>query len=300
MTNRLELNWKLDGFVDEQRYYCSETPIDPLNLPAPKDVLAGDVRSYVDAAIDVGKTYYVAVGSVKNGVEKLSDIASVTTINDVNWSNVATLLHFNDNLYDEKNEVLWTSASPVFVSGKWGKAASFNANNSNVIKSTNFASINLGSSDFRIQLQLKLNRKSGASEWMGVFGKQDADATRSYALLVNNSSSKLVFIFKSAETGVVHVLNSSVELPLNAFVYVEISRVGNNIYMILEDDIVGTLTLPTGTSAYSNTYGLVLGRIYYNASSFPLDGSIDEFRITKGEGVDINNLTIPTAEFKNY
>lgn len=73
MTNRLELNWKLDGFVDEQRYYCSETPIDPLNLPAPKDVLAGDVRTYTDVDIDVGKTYYICIGAVKNGVEKLSD-----------------------------------------------------------------------------------------------------------------------------------------------------------------------------------------------------------------------------------
>ena len=72
MTNRLELTWKLDGFVDEQRYYCSETPIDPLNLPVPKAVLAGDVRSYIDADVEVGKTYYVRVGSVKNNVEKLS------------------------------------------------------------------------------------------------------------------------------------------------------------------------------------------------------------------------------------
>ena len=54
-------NWDLDGFVDEQRYYCSETPIDPENLPLPKAVLAGDVRTYVDTAIEVGKTYYVAV-----------------------------------------------------------------------------------------------------------------------------------------------------------------------------------------------------------------------------------------------
>lgn len=74
MTNRLELNWKLDGFVDEQRYYCSETPIDIENLPEPKAVLAGDVRTYIDTDITVSKTYYVAVGSVKNLVEKLSDI----------------------------------------------------------------------------------------------------------------------------------------------------------------------------------------------------------------------------------
>ena len=79
MTNRLELNWKLDGFVDEQRYYCSETPIDPSNLPAPKAVLAGDIRSYIDVMIDINKTYYILLSSVKSGVEKLSDIKIVNT-----------------------------------------------------------------------------------------------------------------------------------------------------------------------------------------------------------------------------
>ena len=74
MTNRLELDWKLDGFVDEQRYYCSETPIDPQNLPLPKAVLGGDVRNYADLAIEKGRKYYLVVSSVKNGVEKLSEI----------------------------------------------------------------------------------------------------------------------------------------------------------------------------------------------------------------------------------
>lgn len=79
MTKRIELSWKLDGFVDGQRYYCSETPIDLLNLPAAKVVLTGDVRTYIDTAVEAGKTYYVAVGSVKNGVEKLSAVVSIST-----------------------------------------------------------------------------------------------------------------------------------------------------------------------------------------------------------------------------
>ena len=77
MTNRLELNWKVGGFVDEQRYYCSETPIDPLNLPAPKAVLAGDVRTYEDLDINLDRTYYIRIGSVRNGIEKISDETSV-------------------------------------------------------------------------------------------------------------------------------------------------------------------------------------------------------------------------------
>lgn len=86
MTNRLENNWKLDGFVDEQRYYCSETPIDPLNLPIPKAVLAGEVRGYVDTEVEPGKTYYICVGSVKNNTEKLSTIMTVITDNHENYT----------------------------------------------------------------------------------------------------------------------------------------------------------------------------------------------------------------------
>lgn len=74
MTNRLELNWKVDGFIDEQRYYCSETPIDPENLPTPTAVLPGDVFTYTDNSnLDMGKKYHVRVSSVKNSVEKISN-----------------------------------------------------------------------------------------------------------------------------------------------------------------------------------------------------------------------------------
>ncbi|WP_180033340.1 hypothetical protein [Acinetobacter sp. YH12233] len=79
MTNRLELNWKLDGFVDEQRYYCSETPIDVNNLPTPKEILAGDTLAHIDTNIEENKTYFIAIGSYMKGVEKVSNIAMITT-----------------------------------------------------------------------------------------------------------------------------------------------------------------------------------------------------------------------------
>ena len=77
MTNRLELNWKLDGFVDEQRYYRSETPIDINSLPPPTMIFAGEARTYIDNDIEAGQTYYVRIGSVRNGVEKMSDEVAV-------------------------------------------------------------------------------------------------------------------------------------------------------------------------------------------------------------------------------
>jgi hypothetical protein len=73
MTNRLELNWKLDGFVDEQRYYCSDTPIDVNNLPAPKAIFAGGVRAYTDTDIVANQQYFIRVSAVKNGTEKVGE-----------------------------------------------------------------------------------------------------------------------------------------------------------------------------------------------------------------------------------
>lgn len=92
MTSRLELNWKLDSFVDEQRYYCSETPIDVESLPSPKAILLADARTYTDTDIDAGKTYYVRIGSVKNGVEKFSN---EIVIFSRKLSDVATALFSN-------------------------------------------------------------------------------------------------------------------------------------------------------------------------------------------------------------
>ena len=77
MTNRLELNWKLDGLVDEQRYYRSESPIDKNNLPAPRLVFDNQARSYTDTDIEIGKKYYIALSSVRNSIEKLSEQVSV-------------------------------------------------------------------------------------------------------------------------------------------------------------------------------------------------------------------------------
>ena len=108
MTNRIELNWTLDYKVDEQRYYCSETPIDQANPPPPKAILAGDVRTYTDSLIDVGKTYYIIVSAVKNGIEKIS---SSIHINSTTYKDF--ILQHNPIAYYPLNEETGTVAIDV-------------------------------------------------------------------------------------------------------------------------------------------------------------------------------------------
>ena len=107
MTNRLELNWKLDGFVGEHRYYCSETPIDIENLPEPKAIFAGDVRTYIDSDCVAGKKYYLRVGAVKNGVEKISDEKSMLFGKE--W----TPLNIDPKFYGNSDNVLKDSLSRI-------------------------------------------------------------------------------------------------------------------------------------------------------------------------------------------
>lgn len=73
MTSRLEIKWKLDGFVDEQRYYRSETPIDINNLPEPNAIIDSESREYIDTDIELDKNYFLSISSVKNNNEKISE-----------------------------------------------------------------------------------------------------------------------------------------------------------------------------------------------------------------------------------
>lgn len=155
MTNRLENNWKLDGFVDEQRYYCSETPFTAETRPAPKTVLANDVRTYVDTAVDVDKTYYVAVGSVKNGVEKLSNILKRDTIDYLLYMPFS----IDKNDHGKFNLVATTIGSAVIQSDcLYVPAGSYLRFNT-----AGLTELNLGTSDFEFGVEVALMAAGGGT-----------------------------------------------------------------------------------------------------------------------------------------
>ena len=67
--------------VDYFNYYRSETIFTDANKPAPTDTIQWDATEYIDQTTESGKQYYVAIGAVKNGVEKLSDV--IYAANDI-------------------------------------------------------------------------------------------------------------------------------------------------------------------------------------------------------------------------
>ncbi|NWK74957.1 hypothetical protein HYG93_11900 [Acinetobacter sp. SwsAc6] len=185
MINRLELNWKLDGFVDEQRYYCSEIAIDPLNPPLPKAILASDVRTYTDTAIDTGKTYYVAVGSVKNGVEKISDEITVSTgdayFNDVDLLIVADteansyIDHSNNARTITKRGSMWLEMHDGKKCIKFNGSSYVSGNTTNGSLISAISALSTGDYTIEIIAAYPAAQTGGARLWE--IGTEDANRT---------------------------------------------------------------------------------------------------------------------------
>lgn len=73
MTERLKYSWKLDGFIEGQRCYLSETTIDVNNPPSPVAILTNSDRTHIEEGLTLGKYYYTRISAYKNGVEKFGD-----------------------------------------------------------------------------------------------------------------------------------------------------------------------------------------------------------------------------------
>ena len=155
-TNRLELNWSLDGLVDEQRYYCSEIPIDPDNLPEPKAILDAMVRSYMDTDVLENQTYYIRIGSIKNGNEKLSDESQVNTL-AINYTAKYPLI------IDAK-DVITNEQFTLFNSSISNDGVYFNGESSSYATKSDTPATTLGNADFTIEFLFKSDRAYGSNE----------------------------------------------------------------------------------------------------------------------------------------
>jgi hypothetical protein len=237
MTNRLELNWKFDGFVDEQRYYCSETYIDPENLPVPKAVFANDVRTYVDTAIEDGKTYYVAVGSVKNSTEKLSAISKVYAIKNIDFF---INLDATTNLADKSGRT-WTTEGGASVTGGYLTLT----NNGSLIKTPMTSNLSLASGDFTVRFIARSTKTTNQ------FILATTSKGNGWQIIFTNNSLQ----FTSYKNGWVTATDIVTAIPSGILVEHEYSveRKGSSIYIYIDGILANSASITnwdTSTSGY--------------------------------------------------
>lgn len=279
MTNRLELNWKVDGFVDEQRYYCSETPIDSENLPTPKAVLVGDIRTYVDTDIEFGKTYYARVGSVRNGVEKISEELRVLAGSDVYIEFVDLIVRQLDSAndvsrdfkdYSKNNLSIAKIGSPVVINPLHGFSYIIMQRYGKF--STEIPA--LGISDFTLELDFA-NLSGGVENGRII---SISNSGNSGSLLINKSTGENASVNVMINNGSwLSIINSSKAIDGN-FKRIIFQRKDGIFYLFFDGDLVGQ------SSSYVN-FSITNTTFFYNGWPTTSDyghGVFGECRLTNG------------------
>jgi len=247
MTNRLEISWKLDGFVDEQRYYCSETPIDIENLPVPKAVLASDMRTYVDTTVDEDKTYYVCVSSVRNNTEKVSAIKKVST----------QLYLLNMPFSSDKNDhgkfnLAATTVGSVVVENGYLYVP---ANSYLTFNTSGIAELNLQTNDFEFGFEIALMPNGGGS-YPCLFGVGSSWSSGAISMQFDPQSRFMCAIMNPGE---IDALASTTQTrDGTTFVKYVVKRV-NDIWTTYKDGVAGPPLTSSFTADFSRGGVLTVG-----------------------------------------
>ncbi|MDH1706238.1 LamG-like jellyroll fold domain-containing protein [Acinetobacter johnsonii] len=301
-ANRLELNWSLDGFVDEQRYYCSETPIDPLNLPMPKAVFAGDVRTYTDTNIVAGLAYYACVGSVKNGVEKISD--EVRVVCDDIYQKTSCLLIADSPIIADlskhnraltvRGNVQYVDASintPLFSSGSYYFDGSGDAIDINIDA--------LGVSDFTIELMARFLTPNSGKSWHRYFDYGRAPNIHEFSISNNSSDNPQYPIMYglSASNAWSLLISKNKSFSFASYAHICLMRKSGVLYIFV-NGVLSNSTNAVISKVYTGTIiriGADLGSATATASESKM--YLDSFRVVTDALYNTAGFTPPASKF---
>lgn len=313
MTNRLEINWTVDGDPDEHRYYCSETAMDVNSLPPPKAVLSGSARSYTDTAVVQNKTYYVIIGSVKNGVQKLSVQKQSEPTEDLYWSSVTSLLHFNGannstTFTDQKANTWAKTGFPVISTEKskfGGSSGKFSKNN--YISTSNMSGFLFGATeDFTLEAWLYVPNGTSIFQQkvpiltVGLQNTLTDGGGYNFSML--DKANATIQLQRGATNGTVQNAEISIgsALPRDVWMHIELGRSSGTVYGFFNGNLAGTSTAFNNIPLNSpnvNKVSIASGdSTTSNTNLWYLAGFIDDLRVTKGVCRHTASFTPPAMQ----
>lgn len=173
----VNLAWAADGPIDSYNIYRSLSPMNVASLPAPL-VTGVSTKSYSDSSIALGNLYYYRVGSVRNGVEKVS--AEIEALSFAEYAN--TYLRLKSDVTDRgTNPKTFTNNGVIFQNGLGVFAGS-----QYIAASAKSPDFNFGTGDFTIEFAMLLVSGGGgnAIDLRNLYGNTGTQVTSDYANLV--------------------------------------------------------------------------------------------------------------------
>jgi hypothetical protein len=210
-------------------------------------------------------------------------VRSVAAASDPNYANVVSLLHMDgangSTTFTDQKGIVYTpnnGASLSTANAKFGTAAA-DFSTGNAYASASNASISLGSGDFTIEAWVLLPASTGANRMICL-----ASGIQFYV----TASSQLAYSATGSAAGG--------SITYGVYHHTALSRASGTVRVFLDGTQVGTVSDATNFTDTSVFLG-----IFSNGVSIPLQGYVDEFRITKGVARYAANFTPPTAAFPN-
>lgn len=279
-------NWKIDGFIDEQRYYCSESPIDPLSLPPAKAIIPASDRTYTDTTLEIGKQYYVRISSVSGAIEKVSVEFNLDTYFD----KVVSLLRFNNNIIDETGKV-WAvqNGTAAYESNQ----ASFNAWSISSVHNANM----VFEGDFTIEALVTYKDFTRIYNTLISSGNTSWSNPVSFIMLYGDTAGSQYIPYRRKMTLGVYssapLISTTSVFEANVKTHIVFQRRGNTLAVykagILEASMAYTSTIHFSVPAGGTSIGLTR----WDATSGYGRSLVDAIRITKGIARYSENFTPP-------
>ena len=276
-------NWSLDGLVHEQRYYRSSSPIDTNSPPSPVELLGNTDRFYVDT-VPAKTKQYIAVSSVRNGIEKFSDIK---LIGDQHWDNVVFYARFNNSASDispkANTATLGSGVTYRDVGAKFGQALyAYNSATHCISYPLTHMGFAAGE-DFTIEAWCYCTLKP-TGLWHSPFGTWSSSAGWCFFFTPTGVS----FNFSAGGLGANFAYN------LNTIISICVSRKDGVVRLFFNGTIVATITDNSAITAKPLRVG---------GNQTTTDwwrGCIDELRITKGVARYTENYTPQSKQFFDF
>lgn len=280
MSIEIDFSYQIDGFYDSVNYYRSETPMNPESMPvATATGIIG--TTYTDTTALDDRPYYVRFGSIRNGIEKISNEIQIT--GDQYWSNVVALLHFESGITDQKGRT-WSSVGSPTTSATGGKFSGQLILNGSSGLTTNATGFDFGTGDFTIEMFVK--QSSPNNQWRELFMANSSGGINS--MLYDR---KIAIGRELIATDYI----ASSEVIQNEFKHIAFSRNSG----VVRGFVDGIKQFEGGWNySFSSNALHSLGSKSNGTSGFV--GSISEVRITKGVGRYAANFTPPSSKFPNF
>ena len=204
----------------------------------------------------------------------------------ITGSETSLLLNFtNAGIYDatSKNdlETVGNAQISTSVSKFGGGSISFDGTSTTGLTIPNSSLLTLGSGDWSIEFWIY---RVGNSTTQGVFDQRTAAATEIRPLIYINSSNQIVYYTNGAD-------RITASLSQNTWVYVAVVKSSGVTRMYIDGTVQATTYTDTNTYL-APTNQTRIGRLI---DGFPLNGYIDDFRITLGRAR--TTTASPTAPF---